>query len=308
MTGYRGRFAPSPSGMLHIGSLLTAIGSWCDARSRNGKWLLRIDDLDPPRIKKGALDSILKTLDRLGLFWDEDIVYQSSRAEAYSDALNSLHKFQKTYSCICSRKDIIRNSKFLGVDGPVYIGTCRDIITKVKPAASRIRVDQNSINFIDVLHGLVEANVSTEVGDFVLQRADKVFSYHLANVVDDNFMGITDVVRGADLLPSTSKQVCIIKSLGLAQPNYLHLPIAINNKGKKLSKKNHDGSVDLEKPSIVIWEILKLLNQDPPLELNGCHLNDILRWATYNWSRETLPSVKTIKVDYPLNDSHLNPS
>ncbi len=296
MKFYRGRFAPSPSGPLHIGSLLTAVGSWCDARSKGGEWLLRIDDLDPPRVRKGAINSILKTLERFGLFWDRDIVYQSRRTEAYTEAMNTLKIARRTYFCTCSRKDIIRNSRFMGIDGPIYSGTCRNTTPEKKPAATRFRLQQDSIKFTDNLQGLIEAKAKTEVGDFVLQRADEVFSYHLANVIDDHSMGITDVIRGADLLPSTLKQICITDALKFHPTNYLHLPLVVNSRGEKLSKQNSDNPVDILAPSPTVWRILNKLNQSPPSELNGCTLADILQWAAHNWDRKLLPPVSKLKL------------
>jgi glutamyl-Q tRNA(Asp) synthetase len=232
---YRGRFAPSPTGPLHFGSLVTALGSYLDAKAHGGEWLVRIEDLDTPRVVPGAADDILRTLERFGLEWDGPVLYQSSRIEAYEAALEDLRQKGLVFPCGCSRKDV----------GDRYPGTCRKALHGRRDMVSwRYRVPDETVEFLDRRLGQQRQNVAEYVGDFVLKRADGLFAYQLAVVVDDGYNGITDVVRGEDLLDSTPRQILLQRALGLPQPRYLHLPVVVNSTGQKLSKQTGATALD----------------------------------------------------------------
>lgn len=243
---YIGRFAPSPSGPLHFGSLVAALASWLDARAAGGRWLVRIEDLDRPRVHPGAADGILRTLERLGLYWDGEVVFQSKRGALYEQALARLGD---TYLCGCSRREIADSAVGLATDGAqVYPGTCRAGLPAGRNArALRVRV-QGAISLADRAQGLLKQDLEREVGDFVLRRADGQFAYQLAVVVDDAAQEITDVVRGADLLDSTPRQIYLQRLLGLATPRYLHVPVAIDARGEKLSK--HAGAQPIDRDDL----------------------------------------------------------
>lgn len=233
---YVGRFAPSPTGPLHFGSLVAALASWLDARAAGGRWLVRIEDLDTPRAQPGAADDVLRTLERLGLTWDGPVVHQSRRSALYHQALQRLEK--ETYWCGCSRREIADSSLGLASDGAqIYPGTCRDGIAPGKtPRALRIRTS-GDVEYRDRRQGTQNQRLERDVGDFVLVRADGQFAYQLAVVVDDAEQGVTDVVRGADLLDSTPRQIILQRLLGHPTPRYLHVPAAVNAAGEKLSKQ-----------------------------------------------------------------------
>jgi glutamyl-Q tRNA(Asp) synthetase len=241
-----GRFAPSPSGPLHFGSLVAALASWLDARAAGGSWLVRIEDLDRPRVQPGAADDILRTLERLGLYWDGEAVFQSRRTALYEEALSRL---RETYLCGCSRREIADSAVSLAADGAqVYPGTCRDGLPAGKAArALRVRV-AGTVSFVDRVQGMLSQDLEREVGDFVLRRADGQFAYQLAVVVDDAAQGITDVVRGADLLESTPRQIYLQHRLGFPTPRYLHVPVAVDAGGDKLSK--HAGARPIDRSDL----------------------------------------------------------
>ena len=229
----RGRFAPTPSGPLHFGSLVAALASYLVARSQGGEWLLRIEDVDPPRNVPGASAAILRTLVAHGFEWDGDVLYQSRRGEAYAGAVARLGAAGRVYACSCSRKGVTGLAR-AGVDGPVYPGTCRG---REAPGALRFLVDAQRVVFHDALLGRVACDVQVECGDFVLRRADGVYSYQLAVVVDDAMQGITQVVRGADLLTSTPRQIVLQQALAYPTPAYTHLPVVLDARGLKLGKQ-----------------------------------------------------------------------
>ena len=249
--GYRGRFAPSPTGPLHAGSLVAALGSWLDARKNGGKWLLRIEDLDTPRCIPEATEQIQAQLLACGLSWDEEVIHQSQRQEAYQGALERLNGLQCLYSCSCSRQTIANTLAKLGIETPrnqemVYSGTCRPITLISNPAESfrelqrawRIALPQNClIKFKDLALGSQSQNLNTEVGDFVLRRSDGLFTYQLAVAVDDAEQGITHIIRGEDLLSNTARQIYLQEVLGYKHPEYLHLPLVLDEHGEKLSKQ-----------------------------------------------------------------------
>ena len=293
-SGYRGRFAPSPTGPLHFGSLVAAVGSYLDAKHHHGTWLVRMEDLDTPRCASSAAESILRTLDALGLHSDEPILYQSLRTAAYEDALRKLQSSSAVYPCCCTRKEIA-DSALNGLEGPVYPGTCRNGIPAGREGrAWRVRTNNNPVEFCDALQGCITQRLESEIGDFVVKRADGLFAYQLAVVVDDAFQGITHVVRGSDLLDSTPRQIYLQHLLGLRVPQYLHLPVAVNESGEKLSKQTLAAPVDETHPALTLLRVLNFLRQQPPQELVGSNTGTILDWAMQNWHPERLAGIRAL--------------
>jgi glutamyl-Q tRNA(Asp) synthetase len=272
--GYRGRFAPAPTGALHLGSLVAALGSYLDARSRGGSWLLRIEDLDTPRVIPGAADALISTLAGLGLQADGPVLYQSSRSEAHAAALARLVADGHLYPCGCPRRETSA--------GP-YAGTCRKGPHGPGPYALRLRMpDGGDICFEDRFQGAQRQPV-VELGDPVLRRRDGQIAYQLAVVVDDEAQGITDVVRGADLLPATGWQLEIRRRLGYRSVRHAHLPLVVEPDGTKLSKSASAAAVAALPPDQALIQALDLLQQQPPAELVGARARQILDWATPNW-------------------------
>lgn len=288
MASYRGRFAPSPTGLLHFGSLVAAVGSYLEAKTRGGEWLVRIEDLDAPREMPGASRNILFTLESLGMMWDGDVVYQSQRKAFYQEALNSMIKQNLIYPCTCTRKEIADSSE-LGIIGPIYPGTCRNALLSDKPSALRIRTHNKFIQFEDALKGLVKQQLGSDTGDFVLRRADGTFAYQLAVVVDDAEQNITHVVRGADLLDSTPRQIFLQQCLSYPVPSYMHLPVVINSEGKKLSKQTRATPIDLTKTLTQLVAAIQFLGQTPPAELATSNLSSFWQWALENWQANKIP-------------------
>ena len=291
---YRGRFAPSPTGPLHIGSLVSAVASYLEARANQGEWHVRIEDLDPPREMPGASDLILRTLDIHGFEWDGDVCYQSQRSELYESALQELLREGQAYPCGCSRTDIAQAlGTFTGIQR--YPGTCRQGLPRGrKPRALRVRTESRVISFTDALQGLHVQNVFEEVGDFVIKRADNQFAYQLAVVVDDHAQGITDVVRGSDLLSSTPRQIYLQSLLRLPTPTYTHVAVITNQRGEKLSKQTHAKPLDLVRPQIALVQALDYLGQNPPEELRNNPLQDVWQWAFRHWRIENVVKQETI--------------
>jgi glutamyl-Q tRNA(Asp) synthetase len=277
---YTGRFAPSPTGPLHFGSLVAALASWLDARAAGGTWLLRIEDLDKPRAQPGAADKILRQLEGLGLTWDGPVLYQSARGASYRSALEALERRSATYPCGCTRSEIADSA--LAIDGArIYPGTCRDGLAPGRRArATRVRTASEPIRFVDRVQGEIAQSVEREVGDFVLCRADGVIAYQLAVVVDDAEQGVTDVVRGADLLDSTARQIWLQRLLGYSTPRYLHVPAAVNASGEKLSKQTGAPAVDATRPVRERALALAFLGQPVPEAASAAELlqRAIARW------------------------------
>jgi glutamyl-Q tRNA(Asp) synthetase len=287
---YRGRFAPSPTGPLHIGSLIAAVGSYLEARVHNGEWLVRMEDLDAPRTVPGAADDILRTLELYGFQWDGEVMWQSQRMEAYQAAIDRLAEDGQLYPCACSRKDIAALAK-TGVEGPVYPGTCRLGIEAGREARSlRVRVASERISIRDRLLGTVSQLLDRDVGDFILRRTDTQFAYQLAVVVDDADQGITEVVRGSDLLNSTPRQVYLQQLLRLPTPSYLHLPVAINDAGTKLSKQTFAPALDKRDPLPALIQALSFLGHPPPDELHNADTNSLWQWALQHWQAQNIPA------------------
>lgn len=300
MNPYRGRFAPSPTGALHFGSLIAAVGGYLEAKSRGGAWLLRMEDLDPPREQSGAAERILHTLEACGMHWDGDLMYQSRRGAAYRSALARLEAQGLVYPCACTRREIADSA--LGPDGAlIYPGTCRNGLAPGKaPRAIRVRVDREPIEFEDALQGRISQNLAAEAGDFVLLRADGLYAYQLAVVVDDAEQGITDVVRGADLLDSTPRQIYLQRRLGLPTPRYLHLPAAVNTAGEKLSKQTQAAPVDARNPVAQLARVMDFLGQAPPAQLGRATLAEFWTWAFAHWDSTHIPRRRSLPAPQDL--------
>ncbi len=287
MNVYRGRFAPTPSGALHFGSLIAALGSCLDARAHAGEWHLRIEDVDPPRVVPGSADRILFTLEAFGFAWDGPVVYQSRRGEAYRAAIERLIEAGQLYGCACTRKRL--KGARIGVDGPVYPGTCRERRLSLKTAL-RLRVPDERIEFADLLAGHVACDVARECGDFVLRRADGVYTYQLAVTVDDAELGVTHVVRGADLLASTPRQIVLQYALGYPTPAYLHLPVALNDAGGKLSKQTLAAPLRDDAPLAALLQAAAFLGMD--LRAQAGSLAEFWQLAPQLWRRDRLPPLR----------------
>ncbi|HET9403542.1 MAG TPA: tRNA glutamyl-Q(34) synthetase GluQRS [Burkholderiales bacterium] len=291
MTRYRGRFAPSPTGPLHFGSLVAAVGSFLEARIRGGSWLVRMEDLDPPRVVPGAADDILLALRACGMEWDGTIVHQSARHDAYHAALHRLRDKGLTYPCACSRREIA-DSAVTSIEGPVYPGTCRTGLAPGKTArALRLSTRGAAADFEDALQGRLAHDLERESGDFVVYRADDVYAYQLAVVVDDAEQGITDIVRGADLLGSTPRQLYLQQLLEFPRPRYAHLPVAVNAAGEKLSKQTFAAPIDAARPLPALFDALAFLGQRPPDELARGTIRIFWDWAIKNWDLARVPRV-----------------
>lgn len=279
--GYTGRFAPSPTGPLHFGSLIAALASYLDARAHGGRWLVRMEDIDPPREVAGASGRILRQLENHGLYWDGDVLFQSSRASRYEEVLCHLFDRAGAYYCDCSRQDI-------QAMGGIYTGHCRGRTEKGSAAAAiRVCIPENTtVVFDDLFQGRQQQRLDEEVGDFVVRRKDGLYAYQLAVVVDDCDQGVTHVIRGNDLLDSTPRQIWLISRLGLTPPVYGHVPLALNVQGQKLSKQNHAPDIDRLPPRenlclALAWLGIPVLGQLAAIE-------DILAFAIRQWSRTLL--------------------
>ena len=280
---YVGRFAPSPSGPLHFGSLVAALGSYLQARHQQGRWLVRIEDLDPPREVAGAADGILRTLERFGLQWDGEICYQSQRHERYQQILDELHQQGLTYHCHCSR------ARIQSIGG-LYDGHCRDLALTARGCAVRVRLDAPVYGFEDALLGPVRVDAALAAEDFILKRRDGLYAYNLAVVIDDGDSGITQVVRGADLLEPTARQIALYRLLGWREPSWLHLPLALQCGGLKLSKQNHAPALPVGKESEQLWLALNFLGQAPDPALRHAPTTELLAWAIGHWRPSTIPT------------------
>ena len=279
----RGRFAPSPTGPLHRGSLVAAVGSFLVARAAGGEWLLRIEDVDRPRTVAGAEEAILRSLEVHGLYWDGAVVRQSERTEAYEAALETLRLRGHVYPCSCTRRELREASAPGPGHSPVYPGICRQGPRRRRPVhAWRVRVGPGVIAFRDGRCGEVVQDLEREVGDFIVRRADGWFAYQLAVVVDDAWQGITQVVRGEDLLDNTPRQIHLQSLLDLPRPDYRHLPVVRNHRGEKLSKQTRAPALDDGRPRANLREALRFLGLAPPEGLGG--VDEILAWAIAAWS------------------------
>lgn len=285
-----GRFAPSPSGELHFGSLIAALGSYLSARAQQGIWRVRIEDIDPPREVPGAASRILHQLEHYGLTWDGEVLWQSQRHQAYLDALAWLQQHRQSYFCTCTRRRIQQIGGF-------YDGYCRDRQRGPENAALRLRQHQPVLAFDDRLRGRVEADPRLAQEDFIIHRRDGLFAYNLAVVVDDHFQGITEVVRGADLIEPTVRQIALYQQFGWALPDYLHLPLALNHEGHKLSKQNHAPSLPDGDARPLLVAALRFLGQPVSSGWQDLTQDKLLSDAVTQWNIALMPHENALKPD-----------
>ncbi|NGP54582.1 tRNA glutamyl-Q(34) synthetase GluQRS [Thioalkalivibrio sp. XN8] len=299
---YRGRFAPSPTGPLHFGSLLAAAASWLDARAAGGEWLLRIEDIDPPREQPGATEAILRALDILGLHWDGPVAFQGCRQEAFNAALTRLHESGWAYACECSRADIAAANAGRGrPEDRRYPGTCRELgLGTDRAPVLRVRTAADELGIDDRLQGWFSQQLETETGDFVVRRRDGLIAYQLAVVVDDADAGITDIVRGIDLLDSTPRQLWLQQLLGLPRPRYMHLPVIVTPTGEKLSKQTGAAALDLRRAGELAWLALDSLGLAPPDALRGAPPAEQWSWAVGRWDPQHLAGRRSIPAPAKL--------
>lgn len=284
MTNYIGRFAPSPSGPLHFGSLVTALGSYFQAKSSNGQWLVRIEDIDPPREVAGASELILNTLIEYGLDWDGDVRYQSEQLDFYQAQINQWLNDKQAYFCQCTRKQIKEQ-------GGYYLGNCRDKhLNEQANRAIRIKLDDHICVFDDIKHGQLSIDNSLAQEDFIIKRSDGLFAYNLAVVLDDIDQGITEVVRGADLIEATGRQLCLYQLLSQHKPRYLHLPLAIGDDGRKLSKQNHAKGINQTPIKETLIDAMRFLGHCPPKYIQNERIKNIIEWGVNHWSIAQLPN------------------
>lgn len=291
---YRGRFAPSPTGPLHFGSLVAALGSYLEARAQGGEWCVRIEDVDVPRCKPEYEAAILRTLVCYGFRIDAEILRQSERTARYQEALNRLFFDGHVFGCACTRKEIEASPR--AADGAhIYPGTCRNGLPEGREArAWRMRVNDTPISFDDAVQGTQTQNLASEVGDFVLLRADGYFAYQLAVVADDYAQDITHIVRGADLLDSTARQIWLQQCLGYPVPQYVHLPVAVNADGEKLSKQTLATALNDNDPVPALWQALAFLGQNPPEALRSSDRDTLWQWAHQHWQLAKVPRTATL--------------
>jgi len=290
---YVGRFAPSPTGPLHFGSLIAAVASYLEARSRNGRWLLRVEDIDPPRAQPGAIPLILAALEAYGFEWDGPVAYQSRSRHLHDAAIATLIEQQMAYRCGCTRSEL--ESAKPGALGAIYPGTCRNGCDAIE-AAIRVRTNDSRLEFVDGLQGGQMQRLESESGDFIVLRKDGLIAYQLAVVVDDYLQGITDVVRGADLLASTPRQIWLQQQLDYPTPNYLHIPVATNEHGQKLSKSYGAGAIALDQVSRTLHAALCTLGQRPPADLASAAIAEVWQWAQENWQVDVIAGELALPV------------
>ncbi|MCG5228345.1 tRNA glutamyl-Q(34) synthetase GluQRS [Acinetobacter pittii] len=284
---YSGRFAPSPTGPLHFGSLVTAVASYCDAKAHQGKWLVRVEDTDIPRIYPGSEEHILTSLEAFQFEPDTEIIFQKNRLDIYESVLDQLKKEGLIYACQCTRKMLGSNA--------IYAGTCRDLNLDFQGQAIRVKVQDQQICFDDRLQGHHCSNLQHDLGDFVLKRRDGIINYQLAVVVDDYLQGITHVVRGADLLDNTERQIWLGQLLGYPQLSYMHLPLAMNDQGQKLSKQNLAQALDLSKAPELLQKAILALGQ-PNVDLDQPRA--MLKQAVAQWNVDLIPHVQELSGTY----------
>ncbi|WP_442112172.1 tRNA glutamyl-Q(34) synthetase GluQRS [Pseudomonas sp. NUPR-001] len=286
-TSYVGRFAPTPSGFLHFGSLVAALASWLDARAVGGQWLLRMEDIDPPREAPGAQAAILRTLESYGLEWDGEVVYQSQRHAAYAEVVERLFRQGLAYACTCSRKQLE------GYNG-IYPGLCRNCCHAQEEAAIRLRVPELTYRFEDRVQGTFEQHLGREVGDFVIRRRDGLYAYQLAVVLDDAWQGVTDIVRGADLLDNTPRQLYLQELLGFSQPRYLHVPLITQPDGHKLGKSYRSAPLPAEQATPLILRALRALGQATDAGMEQGSPAEVLAHAATHWNPGAIPRRLTV--------------
>ena len=290
---------------MHFGSLVAAVASYLQARARNGRWLVRIEDIDPPREQPGAIELIIEALHAYGFEWDGEVIFQSHQQRAHEEALAHLIEHGLAYPCGCSRKDLADAPR--GPLGIIYPGTCRAGCS-AHEAAIRVRTDNQPISFVDGLQGLVTQYLERESGDFVIRRRDGLIAYQLAVVVDDELQGITEVVRGIDIIDSTPRQIWLQQLLGYRTPLYAHIPVITHPDGDKLSKLTGAPALPLDEVRPMLVAALAALRQNPPGNLDTASLSEIWDWARANWRLEPLRGVSAVRIDeIPGNRLTLTP-
>lgn len=289
---YVGRFAPSPTGPLHFGSLIAAVASYLDAKHHGGKWLVRIEDVDQTRCKPEWALNILRTLESLGFEWDGETATQSTRIDHYAAAIEQLPG-HLLYACICSRKEI-GDSAVRGIEGPVYPGTCRNQHHAMQGAALRVITNNDPVEFNDRIQGRISQRIESEIGDFILRRKDGLHAYQLAVVVDDALQAVTHVVRGADLLDSTARQIYLQRLLGYPTPAYLHFPVAVNELGQKLSKQTLAAGVNAQSSRNAVLAALRFLGQDASDASQAETTRELISAAALNWNPGLIPERRAI--------------
>ncbi|MEW6990377.1 tRNA glutamyl-Q(34) synthetase GluQRS [Colwelliaceae bacterium 6441] len=295
---YRGRFAPSPSGHLHFGSLITALASFLDAKKNNGTWLVRLEDIDPPREKTGASEHILKTLEAFGLHWDEKVLFQSKQSDYYWQIIEQLFDQHHCYYCHCTRAQI-------KASGGIYQGHCRELSIDRTNNAIRVINDHSVYQYHDVIQGQVKCNKAIAAEDFIILRKDGLFAYQLAVVADDIYQNINHVIRGCDLLEPTARQLSFysllnklkLPNLGVCNaPIFGHIPLAVTDQGYKLSKQNKAPAIDNANPQPTLIAALCFLGQQPPAEMISATVDEIIRWAITHWQRDSVPKKREIQL------------
>jgi glutamyl-Q tRNA(Asp) synthetase len=305
-SGYIGRFAPSPTGPLHFGSLVSALASYLDAHHHGGKWLVRMEDLDPPREQAGAADAILRCLEDYGLRWDDSVAYQSQRRELYEEYLTRLRQQDLLYACDCTRQD-------LQMMGGIYNGRCRTRNVNINlPYAQRLKLydlpagfsSADELRFTDLIQGEQIQNLRTQAGDQILKRKDSLYAYQLAVVVDDIEQGITHIIRGSDLLDVTARQIFLFQLLNASTPAFGHVTLASQPNGQKLSKQNLAPPLELKDANINLWRALAFLRQNPPQELLGSTPAELLAWAKIHWQRAAIQGLSAIYSPEPAHSEN----
>ncbi len=287
---YRGRFAPSPSGNLHFGSLISALASFLDARKNNGSWLVRIEDIDPPREQAGASDAILRTLEAYGLHWDESVFYQSQQTQRYQEIIDQLFAQQQCYYCQCSRAQI-------KAIGGIYQGYCRHLNLPKEHNAIRVINPYGIATFHDLIQGKVSCDPLLAEEDFIIFRKDGLFAYQLAVVADDIEQQISHIVRGCDLLEPSCRQLSFYRILNVQTPKFAHVPLAVTEQGYKLSKQNKAPAIDIKTPQPSLIAALEFLGQQPPQELLSYSVTEILQWGIEHWQLNKVPKKQQIAID-----------
>jgi glutamyl-Q tRNA(Asp) synthetase len=296
INAYRGRFAPSPSGLLHFGSLIAALASFLDSKSfvsangDSGKWLVRIEDIDPPREQTGASSAILASLEAFGLHWDEQVLYQSQQSETYQDTLSDLQQKNLSYYCQCTRAEIKKL-------GGIYQGHCKALNQPKQHSAIRLTNQYGLYQFDDIFQGKVTCEQALAKEDFIIHRKDGLFAYQLAVVVDDIHQNINHVIRGCDLLEPTARQLTLFATLNRPTPEYGHVPLAITSTGYKLSKQNKAPRIHNDNPQPALIAALTFLGQSPDPKLVNEEVDDIISWAINHWSRDKVPKIKEISIE-----------
>ena len=290
-TIYKGRFAPSPTGAVHFGTLLAAVGSYLQAKKNHGEWIIRMEDVDLTRKVEGADIDILHTLEAFGFEWQGEVLYQSKQNEHYENALQQLIEQSLVFPCLCTRKKLAQSSS------DIYPGSCRQRpLPEENEHALRLIAHDIDITFYDAIMGRQSQNMAQQCGDFIIKRRDGLFAYQLAVVVDDAMQGITEIVRGADLLDSTPRQIYLQQLLGYHTPTYCHLPLAVDADGNKISKSEGAAKIDVKNREKQLCEVLKFLNQKPPSDLSDCSINDIWQWAIDNWAIDQVTAAKNQRL------------